>query len=98
GLRIAYVVGVQVNDANFSAVLEFDFTEIVEMLVPISIFRQVGCDAASQQDVSAISQIHYPLGDVDPGTGNVDPIIHIFKPVHWTAMDSHPNRDTRMVL
>jgi len=51
-----------------------------------------------KQNVSGISAIHHPLGDIDPGSGNVCALIHIGNLVHRPTVNAHPNLQARIVF
>ena len=48
-----------------------------------------GCDG--------IATVHHPLGQVDPGPGDVLAVVHIDHFVNRAAVNSHPQRDPRML-
>jgi hypothetical protein len=43
-----------------------------------------------QQNVTSICAIHDSLCKVDPGAGDVCPLVHISDVAHGPAVDSHP--------
>ena len=97
-MTISKFFGVEINDSYPRAVLEFNFTEVMQVRLPVSIFRQIRGDTLTHQYVPGIAQSHYALSNVNPNTGNVRLVVHVPNLIHRTAVDSHPQSNLRMVL
>jgi hypothetical protein len=50
-----------------------------------------------QKDVTGIATVHHPLRDVHPSASDVCPIIDIRNLIDRTAVNSHPQLNTRMI-
>ena len=61
-------------------------------------FLQIIRDMFGKQNVTAIAAIHYPLGHVNPTTGDVGAAADISYLAHRPAMNSHPNGNVGMGL
>ena len=70
-LWIAGVIRVEINDSERCAVFYFANSQIVQERPPAPILFEIVGDAFGQQNVSGIATIHYALGDVDTGAGDV---------------------------
>jgi hypothetical protein len=51
-----------------------------------------------KENVTGVATIHYPLGQVDPGAGEIGALVYIHYPAHWPAVDSHPKLQAGMFL
>ncbi len=47
--------------------------------------------------MAGVAAIHHPLGDVDPGAGDVRLLVQIGNGVDWTAVNAHSDTKGRMV-
>src|SRR5438552_15590130 len=89
-LRIPTVFRVEVDERNAHAVLYLAFTKIVQMSLPVTVLLQVFGHVFRHQDVTRIATIHYPLRDVDAGTGNIGATTYVNHTANRPAMNSHP--------
>src|SRR5689334_7336029 len=76
-LRISDFVVVKIHQRNDFAVFHFALAEIVQIRLPVAVLNKIFSDTLRQQNVFGIAAIHYPLGDVDAGAGNVRPMVEI---------------------
>src|SRR5262245_54763657 len=74
-LRITEFGRVKVNQKNFATVFHLAFAQIVQMSVPARIRRKVIRYMFRQQNVTSICAIHDSLCKVDPGAGDVCPLV-----------------------
>ena len=81
---------VEIDDRNAHAVLYLAFAEIVQMLLPVAVLLQVFGHVFRHQDVTGITTIHYPLRDVDAGTGNIGATTYVNHAANRPAMNPHP--------
>src|SRR6059058_2372833 len=65
---------------------------------PVAVLGQVVGHMPGQKNVSRIAAIHYPLGNIDSRSRYVGFVINIPDPVDRTAVHSHPQPDTGMIL
>src|SRR5207249_4649420 len=84
------VFRVEIDDRNAHAVLYLAFAEIVQMLLPVAVLLQIFGHVFRYQDVTSITTIHYPLGDVDAGTCNIGATTYVNHTANRAAMNSHP--------
>src|ERR1700730_16085786 len=66
--------------------------------LPMLRLRQVFRDAFRQENVTAVGAIHYSLSNIDPGAGNIDPIVHVADLIDRAAVDSHPQLNIGLAL
>ena len=59
---------------------------------------EVFSDVFGNQNVTGIAAIHYALRQVDSRSGNIRSIVDIRNHIDWTAMDSHPQSQLRILL
>ena len=72
------------------AVLHLALAEVVQTRRPLPVLREIVRHALREQNVPGVAAIHHSLREVNPGAGNVFPLIHIGYFVHRSAMNSHP--------
>ena len=74
-LRIAHLIGTQIYDTDAHSVLHFAFAQVVQIWLPPRVLFQVFSDMLGKKNVPGITAIHYPLSDVDPGSGDIGLVV-----------------------
>ena len=57
--------------------LDFEFSEITQVVAPVTVLREVFGDSLGKQDVTGIAAIHDALRDVNSRAGYVGLIVYI---------------------
>src|SRR5438874_1250316 len=70
-LGITKVFGVEINHSNPNAVFHLAFAKIMQVPLPLTVLFQILGHMFGDEDVAGVTTIHYSLGDIDPGSGNV---------------------------
>ena len=65
-LRIAETILVEVKQVQAQAVLDFAFTQIMQVRLPMPVFAQVLRYVRGQKNMSGIAAIQHSLRDIDP--------------------------------
>src|SRR5262249_4259234 len=73
------------------AVFDSTFTEFAKIRTPARVFLEIVRHTFGEKDVPGIAAIHYALRHIDPGTGNIRPIINIPDSVDRAAVNAHPH-------
>ena len=87
---IAELAGVNIHDSDFHSVFHFDFANLVQERLPETVLRKIVGDALRDENVTRIAAIHDALRDVNPGTGDVRPVVDIFDLIDRAAVHTHP--------
>ena len=95
-LRIADFIGVKVADIDPDPMLHFACPQLVQERSPPVMLFQIFSHMFGDEDVTGITTIHHSLGQVDPGAGNVLPLVHIDHFVDRAAVNAHSQSDPRM--
>ncbi len=65
-LRIAKTILVEVKQVQAQAVLDFAFTQIMQVRLPMPVFAQVLRYVRGQKNMPGIAAIQHSLRDIDP--------------------------------
>jgi hypothetical protein len=76
--------------------LDLDLTEIMQARLPLGVLAQIVRETLGNQDVTGIAAGHDPFRNVDGGTGDVGPVIHVSSATNRPAMDAHPQFQARI--
>src|SRR5207237_10388268 len=82
---------------NAVAVFHFHLTQIMQMWPPSSVLLEIFRDSLRQQDMSGITTIHQPLGEINPHPGRINPVVDVGYRAHWPAVRAHPDGPSAMV-
>jgi len=69
--RITNLIRVETEEAHAHAMFHFTWAKLVQERLPVRVLFEVFRDMSGKQDVSGITTVHYPLGNVYAGTGDV---------------------------
>jgi len=70
-------------------VLYLAFAEFVEKRSPLGVLFEIIGHALGKKDVTCVTAVHYPLGDVYSSAGDVRLFVKIGYFIDRSAMDSH---------
>src|ERR1043166_681595 len=65
---------------------------------PVSRLSKVLRHSIRQEDVPAISAVHYAPGKIDSSSCDVCSIIHVENFINWPAVNAHPKLQLRIFL
>ena len=77
-------------------VLHLALAQIMQVRLPVTVFGKIVSHVPGQENVPRIAAIHYPLGDIDSGSGDIGFVVHIPDPIHRPAVHAHAQPDHRM--
>jgi hypothetical protein len=77
-------------------VLYFKVAELMQIRLPPAILRQVIGYTFTNENVTCIVAIHYPLRNVDAGAGNILALIRVFHVMDRPTVDAHSHWQTRL--
>ena len=78
--------------------LHFTLTKVIQARGPLPIRAQIVSHALGGEDVAGVAAIHYSLGHVHPGAGDVTAAAHVRHFTYRAAVDTHPDLYLRMLL
>jgi hypothetical protein len=79
-------------------VFDLGVTKVVQMPLPVAELFQVFRHVLREQDVTGIATIHYPLGNINSGAGNVGPTAYIHDAADRATMHTHAQFEFGMFL
>ncbi len=94
--RIADFATVEIHDTDAAAVFYFAFTELVQVRLPTWIVFKVFSDVFREKNMSGITAIHHPLGNVDSSPGDIGLLVQISDFIDRAAVNSHAHPEFRM--
>jgi hypothetical protein len=97
-LRITETILVEVEQMQAQPVLDFAFTQIMQVRLPMPVFAQVLRHVRRQKNMSGVTAIQHSLGNIYSRTSNVRFLVNIGNSIDRTAVNSHPQPDARMIL
>ena len=95
-LRIAHFIGVEVADMDPDPMLHFACPQLMQERSPPVVLFQIFSHTFGDEDVTGITTIHHSLRQVDPGAGNVLPLVYVSHFADRTAVNPHSQGDPRM--
>ena len=95
-VRITDFIRVEVADMDPDPMLHFACPQIVQKRSPTVVLFQIFSHTFGDEDVTGITTIHHSLRQVDPGAGNVLPLVYVSHFADRTAVNPHSQGDPRM--
>ena len=78
--------------------LDFEFSEIAQVVAPMTVLREILRDSLRKQDVAGIAAIHDALRDINSGTRHICSIVHIRDAIDRSAVNPHAQMNSRMIF
>ena len=76
---------------------DLNVTQFMQVRLPLDVLGQIVRYAAGKEDMPGVGAIHYPLRQVNAGSGYVLPLVHVEGVIDRAAIDSHPQRKLGML-
>src|SRR5439155_10089879 len=86
----------EVADMDPDPMLHFACPQLVQKRSPTVVLFQIFSHTFGDEDVTGITTIHHSLRQVDPGAGNVLPLVYVSHFADRTAVNPHSQGDPRM--
>ncbi|KAG0505532.1 MAG: hypothetical protein Udaeo_11230 [Candidatus Udaeobacter sp.] len=95
---ISDTISVEIDQEDGDPVLSGGFSQVMQIVTPLSRVRKILGHSFGQQDMARISPIHHSPGKIDSSACNVYSVIYVANFINWPAVNTHPKLQLRILF
>ena len=80
------------------AVFHRALAQVMQLRLPLPVVLQIVGYMSGEKNVSRISAIHHPLGDINSSAGDICSIVNVSNLVHRSTVNTHPEFHSRTIF